>query len=1228
MPDTLDMFNLDHVVASFQRDVIDRFQIPSGGTVCDYPTYLSTSHTGDEAHAVDMHFTPLVIRWLGFTESDWTYNQTQTGVPANRPDFVIHAHVGCAFIWENKNSSETFQATHLAQMSRYSAGTAGYAVWCNLRRVVAGRFHSHDTLHFETLADIDVALLFSKTTSPIDKDTVEVQKTQLALLKLLFSKTRFTNFAALLERIAVDETTFLEQAINLTHTDVLHTFIAGSRQTLHHLRLAALARIQEMLGARQQLHQEEEVLQQEWNTAAETLIEQLGFNGADTQDPFRLRIQPVIDQLTARLGNLTTSDVHRVEQTIIQVAGKVSPTRRANLNTWRERATRINSAMALLRFQTKNLAIAEAYHVWSERQSDPEDVQPAIYAEQVAYVFFIRLLLVRILEDKRIIHPRLASDGGFLDWISYVKRNFAELRDIGVLNENFYDLLSRKAGRYYLHFFQQAVFDWFIPDDFLLVETLDFLCQYNFSDVTSDIIGFTYEQYIELRARKRKGHFLTPSNVVDTMLDILEYRGTTILGRTILDPACGSGSFLVRAARRYREALMESLCRQHQVEPDIAFVEAEPERRLTLARQFIEALTTCFFGMELNPFACYLAEMNLLIQALDDLMVLQSANEDRPIERFEIYNTDSLALPQEVTDFDQLSGMPTIPQRLSDRLLDDAYAIKTKEGAYAQGFFYIIANPPYITRKRESFATERLRLSPFFRSVLSGDTNTYLLFLRLGLYYLAKYGQMAYIVPLTLLGDSSARSARETLVQQPFAPQTIVRFYRGNVLFPGVDQAVTILRIDQNKPSGSVSVGGGHTLAEAFHSYVAVADSDVLKTVPSSPSWNGSWLVAPDTRVYKVWHHASNVSNNMTHHLGKLLDSTVTWKQGDVNATHLNPFRVGTAAPTPSGDDRLVAIYKGENVQIAAPLPSEPSDWALLTAKKKDSRSSGVYGVLQNLATLAEPEHGLVLRQVARLNTRERMIATWFVRDAVSPIVFTNELWRMIVHPHVSEDMGKGVLGLLISKPIAYLLNLFSSNNHVNKEEVHRIPIPAPSTFPSADLAALTRDLLAERALLEQQFVLRFNMFLPPSDDDYVILSPDELVAVTSLPTVPLSILVQRGILHNSGDKTAKIKTLRRRDAIQCTDDSFFPILTLFLDDTTLQETTWADAQQWLVPEPIAAEDWLQEYAAESRKAQASWQRYTTLLHQIDDAVLDWYGYDLSLRAAILEGIPWARAQR
>ncbi len=1236
---------LDQVVSSFKLAVIDRFQIAVSDQLCSYREYLAISETsdtrsGDEANAIDQQFSRYMLEWLGFTPSDWTYNQPQagTGKKLNRPDYSIRGSVGTAFIVEDKNSSLDFNgAEHLKQMRRYCLGTAGYAVWCNMRRLLAVRFMPENTLTHETLVDVSIEKLFGPQPALTDEDNI--QATNLALFQLLFSKDRFTNFKTLAEKIGVDEQTFEKRAIPIDTPQAIDNFINGSRQTLNHLKLAALSQILEARSRNKNITDRENLLHHEWMEAARDFTQRINY------DIISKPVFEAIEQLTPRVGILASTEIIGIGKVVREASRKAmgrarfSATMLPLFERWLDRALHINSALLRQQFDAADpFRIVQAYQIWSERQSDQEDVKPEVFAEQVAYVFFVRLLLVRVLEDKRIISPRLASDGGFLEWSSYIARHFEELDGIGILNENFSNILARKASNSYLHFFQQAVFDWFDPDDFLLVETLEFLCRYNFHNITSDIIGFTYEAYIERNARDRKGHFLTRHDVVEYMLDLLDYTGPQIIGRNILDPASGSGSFLVHAARRYRRALVTYFCNSRGLPDSEDSLQSNSELRKEFASRYIQDLTASFCGMELNPFACYLAEMNLLIQALDDLFVLQQAGEMQPIDRFHIYNTDSLDLPREILDRPDLNkeaNRISVPDRLSNRLTDDAYPLKAMLDSFGDGFSYIVSNPPYVSSKQEELDSARYRNTEFYKVMLSGDMNLYLLFLRLGQYYRADFGQIIYIVPLTILGDKRASAARKQLKTAPFSPSVVVRFYRGDILFPGVDQAVAIVRVNHSQPDTSILVSGGNTIQEARAAQFMVPIEDVLEAVPQNHIWQGNWLVAQSFESFAIWQHVKSISNNLANQLGFFIDETFDRKQGDINATILNPLRLGDSKGRFSDGD--VAIYKGEDVRPFSPLPVSPSDWArpLPTSAQLPRESQYASEVLEQLKQIVGSERGIVLREVARLNTRERLTATWFVRAKDKPVAFTHELWRMVLKDGATEELGKALLAIIHSNVAAYLVNLFSTNNHVGKDDLGRIPIPDPEKMPVAQLANLADAMLNGRAAMERDFVLKYGAKLPEFDDGNAYIPPSTFLAATRLPKLSIAALVGRGEVKNNGSVYGRIRALRARNLIISSIDparpnatAFAQALELFLNEPGRENESWSEAQHWQLPDSVAAKAWLDSYQSVGQQAQANWNRFIALQEQIDEAVANWYGFNASQRSAIQEGLPWARRRR
>ena len=61
-----------------------------------------------------------------------------------------------------------------------------------------------------------------------------------------------------------------------------------------------------------------------------------------------------------------------------------------------------------------------------------------------------------------------------------------------------------------------------------------------------------YETNLPLMERKKRGHFSTPPMLVEKILDACCYTPDNDLTHVrVLDPACGSGNFLIGAARRF-----------------------------------------------------------------------------------------------------------------------------------------------------------------------------------------------------------------------------------------------------------------------------------------------------------------------------------------------------------------------------------------------------------------------------------------------------------------------------------------------------------------------------------------------------------------------------------------------------------------------------------------------------------------------------------------------------
>jgi hypothetical protein len=161
------------------------------------------------------------------------------------------------------------------------------------------------------------------------------------------------------------------------------------------------------------------------------------------------------------------------------------------------------------------------------------------------------------------------------------------------------------------------------------------LARVNWRDMGADELGYVYEGLLELEPhitqdgrtfslqshrgndRKTSGSYYTPESLVSVLLDsalepviastITKYpTGTAkaLLELAIVDPACGSGHFLLSAARRLAT---------HVARVRASGTPSAEEYRRALR----EVVARCIFGVDLNPMAVELCKVSLWLEAVD-----------------------------------------------------------------------------------------------------------------------------------------------------------------------------------------------------------------------------------------------------------------------------------------------------------------------------------------------------------------------------------------------------------------------------------------------------------------------------------------------------------------------------------------------------------------------------------------------------------------------------------
>lgn len=126
---------------------------------------------------------------------------------------------------------------------------------------------------------------------------------------------------------------------------------------------------------------------------------------------------------------------------------------------------------------------------------------------------------------------------------------------------------------------------------------------YDFGTIPIETISAIYEHFLKADDHQA-GAFYTPRFLAEVVLDTALEGVASLQGKTFLDPACGSGIFLVALFNRLAE------------EWKLANPTARNDRR---ARELMQLLQKSLFGVDISPTACRITAFSLYLAYLDQL---------------------------------------------------------------------------------------------------------------------------------------------------------------------------------------------------------------------------------------------------------------------------------------------------------------------------------------------------------------------------------------------------------------------------------------------------------------------------------------------------------------------------------------------------------------------------------------------------------------------------------
>ena len=285
------------------------------------------------------------------------------------------------------------------------------------------------------------------------------------------------------------------------------------------------------------------------------------------------------------------------------------------------------------------------------------------------------------------------------------------------------------ANNLYYHFYEKNnPLDWYESGDggldHVLNRVLWVLNQFNFAKVDRDILGKLYEKYLPKEERRALGEFYTPDEVIDYILDSVEYTpNKAIENKELIDPACGSGGFLVRATRRLiaRFAVKFEKATPKEAMDNKRWKDVYERLTPKECEEIINTVSMHIHGFDINPFAVNITEMNLLFQIIDLYFKAAKENKSFKVPRFKVYETDSLEID---------SNQHNLTQFYEDTGKNLAKDKEVTDELKKKKYDFVVGNPPYVRTHEQELLKKRIIKD--FDEVVEGQFDLFIPFVKLG----------------------------------------------------------------------------------------------------------------------------------------------------------------------------------------------------------------------------------------------------------------------------------------------------------------------------------------------------------------------------------------------------------------------------------------------------------------------------------------------------------------
>ncbi|MGO8928044.1 MAG: Eco57I restriction-modification methylase domain-containing protein [Limisphaerales bacterium] len=580
---------------------------------------------------------------------------------------------------------------------------------------------------------------------------------------------------------------------------------------------------------------------------------------------------------------------------------------------------------------------------------------------------------------------------------------------------------------------------------------------YVFSALPADILGQVYEQFLGKVIRLTEGHhavveekpevkkaggvYYTPTYIVDYIVQATV--GKLLQGKTprqaaklkILDPACGSGSFLIGAyeclLKWHRDFYISHDPAKWAKGPRPVLVQVGPGNwKLTIAKRK-RILLDNIFGVDIDSQAVETTKLSLLLKVLEG----ETQQSLQPVLRLFHERAlpdlgDNIKCGNSLIGHDYQGqtelGFLTEEERSDVNPFDwmtDGFPEVMKTG----GFQVVIGNPPYDVMEKERGAsswphtalTEYGKTREEYAPAFGGKLNLFRFFVVQSLRLSKRNGRIGMIVPMALLADISCAATRKHLVlsttdleadcfpQKDNANRRVFKNAKLSTVVLSATKAVTLTRASAGL---TVRVYPWNSFKDSYRKCSLRLEDITLLDPQNLPIP----LVSEDQwRICRKLHGSQQVKA-----LGQMKDFEVN--RGEINQTIYRDFI--------TDNPRMARLLKGVEVgrfQLRDELKQGCREWFDEKRFLTKNNPKPIVGA-RRIAT----------QRITGVDERLRVVAT-----IVEPPTYFADSTNSIVRTTDSPYQFEYLLGLLNSKLFQWRFKLTSTNNNVGTNELNAMPI-------------------------------------------------------------------------------------------------------------------------------------------------------------------------------------------